>query len=140
MKTSMDFFNEYVEAHSPHGQKAVAELLGTSQAQVTMWKKAGRLSAAATVKLGVELGYDVDLCTHVALMEAEKTESGKKTLAELFARRAGGGALAVMIAIATAGMAASDKSVARPAGIEPATPAFGGQSSMHCGLAALTLT
>ncbi len=132
MKSSIDFFNEYVTAHSPDGQKALAELLGTSQAQVSMWKKRGKLSAAAAVQVGVALGYDVDYCTQVALMEAEQSERGKKSLWEIFAKRAGATAM-VALAVGTVGVATDVKAqeVARPAGIEPATPAFGGQYSIH---------
>ena len=61
MKTSMDFFNEYVALHSPEGQKALAEFLGTSQAHVSQWKRRGRMPTAAIVQIGVELGSAVDL-------------------------------------------------------------------------------
>ncbi|EKZ97630.1 helix-turn-helix domain-containing protein [Cupriavidus sp. HMR-1] len=122
---SIDLFNEYVEKHS---QRAMYEFLGVSQTTVSEWKRRGGMTAAATVQIGVELGYDVDLCTQIALIEAERSERGKKSLWEIFAKRAGATAM-VALAVGTAGVATELKAqeVARPAGIEPATPAFGGQ-------------
>jgi hypothetical protein len=105
MMHSIDFFNEYVEKHS---QKAMYEFLGVDQTTVSNWKRRGRMSAAATVQIGVELGYDVDLCTQIALIEAEQSERGKKSLWEIFARRAGATAM-VALAIGATGVATEVK-------------------------------
>ena len=132
MKTSMDFFNEFVEAHNPGGQKALQQLTGASQPLVSSWKIRGGMTPAATVKVGMALGYPSELCYQIAAIEAERTETGRKFLATMAHAAA---TIATMAVVGTVGVVVSgignnaQAQVARPAGIEPATPAFGGQWS-----------
>ncbi len=134
MKTSIDFFNEFVEANKPAGQKRIQELCDVDQTTVSHWKKRGGMTPAATVKVGMALGYPSDLCYRIAAIEAERSETGRKFLTTMAHAAA---SIATMAVLGTVGLVVSgignnaQAQVARPAGIEPATPAFGGQYSIH---------
>lgn len=134
MKTSIDFFNEYVEANKPHGQKAIAALCEVSQELVSMWKKRGAMTPAATVRIGMALGYPSELCYQIAAIEAERSETGRQFLTTMAHAAM---SIATMAVVSTVGLVVTgignnaQAQVARPAGIEPATPAFGGQYSIH---------
>ncbi len=134
MKTSIDFFNEFVDANKPHGQKALQLLLDVNQTTVSTWKARGGMTPAATVKVGLTLGYPSELCYQIAAIEAERSETGRKFLTSMAHAAM---SIATMAVVGTVGVVASgignnaQAQVARPAGIEPATPAFGGQYSIH---------
>lgn len=83
MKPSIDLMQEYAEQHQPHGWKALADFLETTTQQVSIWKRRGGMSAAATIKVGMDLGYSRVECLEIVAVEAERTQKGKRFLLEL---------------------------------------------------------
>ncbi|WP_148716825.1 hypothetical protein [Chitinolyticbacter meiyuanensis] len=80
MKTSVELLTEYA---SKYGQRGVAELCGVKDNTVTNWKQRGRMTPAATVKVGLELGYSYDFLTKIVAIEQEQSEEGRSFLTQL---------------------------------------------------------
>lgn len=77
---SLDLLTEY---ENKYGQKALYTTCGVAQPTVSVWKKRGGMTPAATVKLGLELGYPIELLMKIAAVEAERTEAGRNFLMKL---------------------------------------------------------
>lgn len=121
---------------------AVAEKLGVAPSKLSEWRK-GKYKPDAThiVQLAELAGLPVfeTLAAIETMLEADRASVWIRALGNL--RAAGVAATVVLGATAVVSLtskpadaaekAQENKDLARPAGIEPATPAFGGQYSIH---------
>ncbi len=121
---------------------AVAEALGKSQSRISEWKKGIGKPSATDIMLMAEMADLPPLETLAEIesqLDAERASVWQRALGNL--RAAGVAATVVLGATAVVSLtskpadaaekAQENKDLARPAGIEPATPAFGGQYSIH---------
>ena len=118
-----------------HGLKTDAELcrfMGWSHSAANNYRKGISFmnnEACLAVARALDMQDPLPIIMAADLDRAER--AGQKSLWEVFSARMAHSTAVAVLAVGVAAMATSGKSVARPAGIEPATPAFGGQYSIH---------
>lgn len=123
-------------------QLAVAEKIGRPHSRISDWKAGRRKPDAADIMLLAEVaGVPVfETLAEVEMeLDTERSSVWQRALGNL--RAAGVAATVLLGATAVASLtskpadaaekAQENKDLARPAGIEPATPAFGGQWRIH---------
>jgi transcriptional regulator with XRE-family HTH domain len=123
-------------------QLAVAEKIGRPHSRISEWKAGRRKPDAADIMLLAETAELPPLETLAEIecqLDEERASVWKRALGNLRAAGVAAGVVLGVGAVTLAGVTpekaqAAEKEknqVARPAGIEPATPAFGGQYSIH---------
>lgn len=121
---------------------AVAEVIGKPQSRISEWKKGSGKPSATDIMLMAEMAGLPTLETLAEVesqLDADRASVWQRALGNL--RAAGVAATVVLGATAVVSLTSKpadaaektqeNKDLARPAGIEPATPAFGGQYSIH---------
>lgn len=112
--------------------RQLAELLDVKPNTVSQWRSGTRTVENETCLKIAQLLDMQDPLPVIMAADLDRAErAGQKSLWELFSTRMAHSTAVAVLAVGVAAMATSGKSVARPAGIEPATPAFGGQYSIH---------